>query len=194
MKLIWIWTTVLGTILATIVGCGNTEDSIREVPKPAVPSDVPILGEWQLQKVVWFKNGVETQRIDYSSIPYSLTFAPDGIFDVIYRVPIDGVADAIWLESLELEHLQDQDIIVTFRGKFQISDNQLWLELTSASAKPKEAGKIDSDYEDPVFIYHLGDPGPLGYTFGDDRNRLELIRQKDISQDIYMVKFSHRQK
>ena len=68
MKVIWIWTMVVGMAVVTMVGCGNADDPIREVPKPPfeprVPADLSVVGSWQLQGVTWYKNGVETQRID----------------------------------------------------------------------------------------------------------------------------------
>ena len=196
MKVILIWG--LGLAIVTMVGCGNADDPIREVPKPPseplVPTDLFIVGSWQLQEITWFKNGIETQRIDSRSIGYGLfaptiTFMPDGLFHATSQFPIEKVTSLSWLEWLGLEHLQDQDIIVTFRGKFQINDNELWLDLTSAIAKPKEAGDIDSDFEDErnLFVYYLGDPGLIDISFDGDDTLLEFTRQ----EGIYMVKFFH---
>ena len=196
MKAIRRWATVLGMILVAVVGCGNTDDPIRDVPKPPsellVPSDLSVVGSWQLQGITWLKNGVETQHIDYSSIPYILTLEPDGFFVLTYNVPVKMFVDLSWLEGTGLEHLYNQDITVTFRGKFQTRNNQLWLNLTSASASPKEAGEIDSDFEEPIFMYHLGEPGPLDYSFSDDGNQLQMKREFLAPEgDNYTVKFPH---
>ena len=159
MKVIWIWATVLGMVLVAVVGCGNTDNPIGEVPKPPpeplAPSDLFIVGSWQLQEITWFKNGIETQRIDYSPIPYILTLEPDGFFHAKYNVPVATVTTQSWLEWIGLEHLQNENIMVTYRGKFQTVNNQLWLNLTSASARPKGAGEIDRDFENPVFFIIL---------------------------------------
>ena len=199
MKVIWIWTTVLGIMLVAMAGCGNTDDPIRQESssfssEPRLTSDPRIFGSWHLQETVWFKEGVETQRydrqqIDYGPLAMTMTFTPDGYFYGSFAIPVDKATDPRWLESIELEHLQDQDITVTYRGKYHISDNQLWLNLTSGSAHPKEAGDIDSDFEDEqnLFIYYLGDPGLLDFSFDDDNNLLEFTRQ----EGIYMVKFLH---
>lgn len=200
MKVIWIWTTVLGIMLVTLAGCGNTDnpigqESLKSPSEPRAPDDSRILGSWLLQETVWFKEGVETQRLDRQQIDYgpfalTMTFMPDGFFHGTFKVPIEKATDPRWLEWIELEHLQDQDIVVTYRGKYHISDNQLWLNLTSGSARPKEAGDIDSDFEDErnLFIYYLGDPGLLDISFDGDGNQLEFTRQAGI----FMVKFLHR--
>ena len=199
MKVAWIRTTALGIMLVAMAGCGDTDNPIgqkssKSPSEPRAPDDPRILGSWHLQETVWFKDGVESQRIDSRSIGYGLfaptiTFMPDGLFHATSQFPIEKVTTLSWLEWLGLEHLQDQDIIVTFRGKFQINDNELWLDLTSAIAKPKEAGDIDSDFENErnLFIYYLGDPGLLDISFDDDNNLLEFTRQ----EGIYMVKFLH---
>ena len=199
MKVIWIWTTVLGIMLVAMAGCGNTDDpigqeSLKSPSEPRAPDDPRILGSWHLQETVWFKEGVETlrfdrQQVDYGPSALTMTFTSDGYFYGTFKHPIEKTADPRWLEWIELEHLQDEDIVVTYRGKFYISDNQLWLNLTSGSARPKEAGDIDSDYEDErnLFIYYLGDPGLLDISFRDDDNLLEFTRQ----EGIYMVKFLH---
>lgn len=198
MKVTTACASMLGLLFVMILGCESTDSPIGKETQqsptdPLVPVDAQILGSWLIEEVIWFKEGVETQRIDRQQIDYGMfalttTFMPDRLFYATYRHPIEKATDPSWLEWLGLEHLQDQDIIVTFRGKFQINYNQLWLDLTSASAKPKEAGEIDSDFEEPVFAYHLGDPGLLDISYGDDDGRLELIRQ----EGIYMVKFLHR--
>ena len=150
------------------------------------------MGSWQLQGITWFKNGIEAQREDYSPIPYILTLEPDGFFHAKYNLPIATVTTQSWLEWIGLEHLQNENIIVTYRGKFQTVNNQLWLNLTSASARPKGAGEIDRDFENPVFFYHLGDPGPLDYSFSDENNRLQLKREFLTPEGgNYTVKFPH---
>ena len=196
MKVTWSWTTTLGIMLVAVAGCGNTDHPIREVPKPPfeprAPADLLIVGSWQLQEITWFKNGIETQRIDYSPIPYILTLEPDGFFHAQYNVPVATVTTQSWLEWIGLEHLQNENIMVTYRGKFQTVNNQLWLNLTSASARPKGAGEIDRDFEDPVFFYHLGDPGPLDYSFSDENYRLQLKREFLTPEgDNLTVKFPH---
>lgn len=186
MKVKLIYAMALGMAVVTMVGCGNADDPIREVPKPPseplVPTDLSVVGSWQLQGITWFKNGIEAQREDLSSFPYILTLEPDAIFDVTYSVPVKMYVDQSELEGTGLEHLYDQDIIVTFRGKFQTKNNQLWLNLTSASASPKEAGEIDSDFEEPIFLYHFDDSGPLDYSSSDDGNRLQL-KKEDITPE-----------
>lgn len=52
-----------------------------------------------------------------------MTFTPDGFSHGTFKHPIEKTAP-LWLEWIELEHLQDQDITVTFLGKYQINDNQ----------------------------------------------------------------------
>ncbi len=181
MKVNLIWVTVLGMMLVKMVGCGNTDDPIREMPKPLSerqgPSDSRVLGDWLLQEAIWLKNGVETQRIDYSPFSFSLGLMPDSYFFATYKFPIEYLETQRLLESNGWEHLQDQDIVVAFRGKYQTNNNQLRLNLTSASAKPKEAREIDRDFEEPGFIYYLGEPDLLYYSFSDDGNQLQMKRE-----------------
>ena len=129
MRVKLIYATALGMAVVTMVGCGNTDDPIRDVPnppsEPRVPADLSIVGSWQLQGITWFKNGIETQRIDYGPIPYILTLEPNGFFHAKYKVPVATVTIQSWLEWIGLEHLQNENIIVTFQGKFQTVNNQL---------------------------------------------------------------------
>lgn len=200
MKVTTACASMLGLLFVIILGCESTDspigkETLQSPTDPLVPVDARILGSWRLQETIWLKQGVETQRLDRQQIDYgpsalTMTFMPDGFFYGTFKIPIEKATDPSWLEWSGLEHLQDQDIIVTFRGKFQISDNQLWLNLTSGSARPKEAGDIDSDFEGEqnLFIYYLGDPGLLDISFGGDGNLLEFTRQAGI----FMVKFLHR--
>ena len=130
----------------------------------------------------------DRQQIDYGPFALTITFMPGGVFHATYKLPVKKLISLRELKWLGLEHLQDQDIIVTFWGEFQINNNQLWLDLISASAKPREAREIYLDFEEPVLPYHLGNPGLLDISYGDDDGRLELIRQKGM----YMVRFLHR--
>ena len=193
MKVISTWTTILGILLVLIVGCGSTDNPIgEETPEPPAepPTQIvsPILGDWRLLDIISFKDGVETNRIDSKvGTSFILTFAPDGIFDVVIRIPIANVTSLHLLEWLELEHIQE--IVVTHRGKFYIVENRLRLNLIATSVKPKEAPKIDSDFEKPIFWYDFGNPGgPLDFIHSDDGNHLELRRE----DGEYMVKFIHQ--
>ena len=193
MKATLTLTTILGVTAALIVGCGNTDNPIgEETPEPPAepPTQIvsPILGDWRLLDIISFKDGVETNRIDSKvGTSFILTFAPDGIFDVVIRIPIANVTSLHLLEWLELEHIQE--IVVTHRGNFHIGVNQLRLNLIVTSVKPKEAPKIDSDFENPIFWYDLGNPGgPLDFIHSDDGNHLELRRE----EGEYMVKFIHQ--
>ena len=188
------WATILGILLVFIVGCGNTDNPVGErTPEPPTQNVSPILGDWQLQAIVVLKDGVETQRIVGSSVESItlLKLQPDGIFEVVSTVPIENVASLDLLEWLELQHVQE--IVVTHRGKYHITGNQLRLNLIVTRVKPKEAPKIDSDFENPRFWYEFGEPrSPLDYFLTEDGNNLELRRETKNDTTIYTVKFLHR--
>lgn len=183
-------TSIVGLLIVLILGCEGTESPIyTETPKsptnPLVPVDARILGSWLVEEVIGFEEGVEigrfdSQQTDYGPFALTMTFMPGGVFHATYKLPIKKLVTLRELKWLGLEHLQDQDIIAAFWGEFQINNNQLWLDLISASAKPREAREIYSDFEEPVFTYHLGNPGLLNISYGDDDGRLELIRQEEM--------------
>ena len=192
MKEISTSTTLLGLMLVTIVGCGSNDNPIGEEmsEKPVEPPMQiisPILGDWHLQAITWLKDGVETQRQDFTSFSFTLTLDPDRIFEVVHRFPTESVTSSVFLELKDWEHIQE--IIVTHRGKYYIDENQLRLNLIATSVKPKEAPEIDSDFENPIFWYDVGNPGgSLDYSIADQGKELELRRE----EGEYMVKFIHR--
>ena len=70
--------------------------------------------------------------------PNILTLAPDGIFELVQRYPIQE--DILhWLEWKGWEHIQE--IVVTFRGKYYVGANQLGLILIVTRVAPKEEGE-----------------------------------------------------
>ena len=199
MKVRLTWTTTLGLMPVLILGCGSTDNPIREeTPEPPTEPRIetvsPVLGDWRLLEIIWLKVGVLTHHIDsggwfYGANPNILTFAPDGVFDLTNRYPIEEVASLDWLEWLGLEHVQE--IVVTHRGKYHIGVNQLRLNLIVTRVEPKEEGpEIRRDLENPVFLYDFSfnDGVPLDYILTDDGNQLELRRE----EGEYMVKFLHR--
>lgn len=198
MKVSFSWTTILGVIFFLVIGCGDTDNPVgAEIQEPPAepPTNIvsPILGDWQLQAIVVFKDGVETQRIVDSSVESItlLKLEPDGIFEVVSTVPIEDVASLDLLEWLELQHVQE--IVVTHRGKYHITSNQIRLNLIVTRVEPKEAPKIDSDFENPIFWYEFGEPRrPLDYFLTEDGNNLELRRETINDTTIYTVKFLHR--
>ena len=190
MKMILTWVTILGVMIVFMVGCGSDDSPIKEdnspikeeMPQPATeppnPDITPILGDWHLQTITFFENGVQTQSMDFSSGLFTLTFRPDKTFEVINRYPIELVADLEFLKWKELEHIQE--IVVTFPGKYRISEKQLWLDVGRARVEPNEAPEIDADFEDPIFFYHIEMKArPMDYSLVNDGNGLELVVKED---------------
>lgn len=198
MKVSLSWTTIPAVIFVLVFGCGDTDNpigaEIQEPPsEPPTHNVSPILGDWQLQAIVVFKDGVETQRIVGSSVESItlLKLEPDGIFEVVSTVPIEDVAGLDLLEWLEMQHVQE--IVVTHRGKYHITGNQIRLNLIVTRVNPKEAPKIDSDFENPRFWYEFGEQRrPLDYFLTEDGTNLELRRETKNNTTIYTVKFLHR--
>ena len=139
MKVILIWTTILGMMVVTTIGCGNDDSPMKEdnnpikedMPQPSTeapnPYITPILGTWHLQTITGFENDVVNQSMDFSSGLFTLTFKPDKTFKAINRYPIEVVADLEFLKWKGLEHIQE--IVVTFPGKYGISEKQLRLDV-----------------------------------------------------------------
>lgn len=178
MKVILIWTAMLGMIIVVIVGCGSDDSPIKEempqpLTEPSVPYISPILGTWHLKTVIAFENGVERQQLGLGPALFTLIFKPDKTFEAIQRFPL---TNEVYLEILKqkgLEHVQR--IIITFWGKFEIDEKQLLLDVDRAMVEPKEAPEIDSDFEDPMnFFFWVDDTGRLNYSLSDDGDHLEL--------------------
>ena len=192
MKEISPWTTLLGIMFVFIVGCGSSDNPIGEEmsEKPVEqPMQIvsPILGDWHLQDVTWLRDGMATQRIEFTAFSSILTLDPDGIFEIVVRYPIEIFANSFIRERNDWQHIQE--IVVTHRGKFYIVENRLQLNLMATSVKPVEAPDIDSDFENPIFWYYVEQSrGPLDYAITDDGKELELRRQKGR----YTMKFFHR--
>ena len=198
------WKTILGVISVFVIGCGSTDNPVGE-ETPELPNEPPtqvvspILGDWRLLEIIWFKDGAETQRTGPDFLgwyinkgPLILTLAPDGIFEAMRRFPIEDVAHISLLESLGLEHIQE--IVISYRGKYHIRANQLRLNLIVTRVAPMEAPQIESDFAENsdflILAYDVwyNDGGSLDYSLSDNGNQLELRRE----EGEYMVKFIHR--
>ena len=190
MKVTLVWTVMLGMMVVAVVGCGGDDSPIKEeMPQPAAeppnPYIAPILGTWHLQTITWFENNVENQSIDFSSGLFTLTFKPDKTCEVIYRYPIEEAVNEI-LRPVEWEDIQE--IVVTFPGRYGIDEKQLRFYVDRARVEPKDAGEVDSDFEDPIFFYHIeGKARPLDYSLVNNGDQLELVNKKDI----YRAEFIH---
>ena len=194
------WTTMLGVMsVFLIVGCGNTDNPIGEdAPEPPTepPTHIvsPILGDWRLMDIIWFKDGVVTGQINGAGWIYGadlniLTFAPDGIFSLTQRFPIQ---EEVLLDILEWKgtgHIRE--FIVTFKGKYHIGVNQLRFNLIVTRVEPREEElEYNPGLENSVFLYDVwyNDGGAMDYYLTDGENQLELTREQGES----MVKFIHR--
>ncbi len=186
MKVTLIWTAILGMMVIAIVGCGSDDSPTKEeMSQPATESPnlyiTPVLGDWHLQTINWFENGVQTQNTDFSLALFTVTFRPDKTFDVIYRYPIEEVADQAFLEWKRLEHIQE--IVVTFLGTYGIDEKQLRFYVDRTRVEPKEAPEIDADFENPIFFYHIGlergqETRSMDYSLVNNGNQLELVAKQ----------------
>ena len=195
MKAIITWITMLGLMsVFYILGCGNTEDSIREGradPPAETPTQnpSPILGDWRLLEILVFTEEVVINRIAVGEHwvfrgSIALTLAPDGIFNITHKWSPEEMSDVIPIKWKDID-----EISVTFRGKFRIGTNKLWLNRLSTSVKPKEAVEIDFGLADPEFWYDPLDSGsPVEYSLTDDGNQLELKGE----EEEYIFKLIHR--
>ena len=178
MKVILIWTAMLGMMVVVIVGCGSddspTKEEMPEPPtEPSIPYISPILGTWHLKTVIAFENGVERGQLDLGPFLFTLIFKPDKTFEVIQRFPLEREEYLEILKQKGLEHVQR--IIITFWGKFEVDEKQLRLDVDRATVEPKEAPEIDSDFEDPMnFFFWVDETGRLNYSLSDDGDHLEL--------------------
>ena len=186
MKVILIWTAILGIMVVAIVGCGSDDSPIKEeMPQPPTepsnPYIAPIFGTWHLRLVTVFEDGVQRQQHDARSLLFTLTFKPYRAFEVIHRYPIERAADLDFLKSVGLEHIQR--IVITVQGRYRIGEKQLWLDVDRATVEPKEAPEIDSDFENPTaFFFYVDETGRADYSLSDDGNRLELeVKRGNVS-------------
>lgn len=187
MNAILTWVTILGMMVVTIVGCGGDDSPIKEeMPQPATeppnPYIAPILGTWHLQTMIAFENEVQKQRLDFDMFLVTLTFKPDKTFEVIHRYPVEVFADLNFLKWKELEHIQE--IVVTFPGRYGIDEKQLRFYVDRTRVEPKEAPEIDSDFENPIFFYHIGlergqETRSMDYFLVNNGNQLELVVKED---------------
>ena len=183
MKVTSIWTAILVMMVVAIVGCGSDDSPIKEeMPQPATeppnPYIAPILGTWHLQTMSAFENGVQKQRIDFDLFLVTLTFKPDKTFEVIHRYPIEVFADLEFLKWKGLEHIQE--IVVTFPGRYGIDEKQLRFYVDRAKLEPKEAPEIDSDFEDPIFFYHIERKArSMDYFLVNNGSQLKLVVKED---------------
>ena len=188
IKVILIWTVILGMMVVAVVGCGGDDSPIKEdMTQPAIeapnPYITPILGTWHLQAMIVFENEVQKQRLNFDLFLATLTFKPDKTFEVIHTYPVEVFADLEFLKSKELEHIQE--IVVTFPGRYGIDEKQLRFYVDRARVEPKEAPEIDSSFEDPMvlFFYHAGlevgkDTRSMDYSLVNNGNRLEFVVKK----------------
>ena len=182
MKVTLIWTVILGMIVVAVVGCGGDDRPIKEeMPQPATESSNPyvplVLGTWHLQTITFFENGVQTQSMDFSLVLFTVTFKLDKTFEVISKYPIEEAVNEI-LRPAEWEDIQD--IVVTFPGRYGIDEKQLRFYVDRARVEPKDAGEVDSDFEDPIFFYHIGRKArPLAYSLVNNGDQLELVVKED---------------
>ena len=61
MKVILIWTAILGMMVVAVVGCGGDDSPIKEeIPQPATEAPNPyvplVLGTWHLQTITSFED------------------------------------------------------------------------------------------------------------------------------------------
>ena len=199
----------LGVIFALALGCGSTDNPVAEdnqEPPTEPPTNIvsPILGDWQLMDFISYVDGVvkhqnATTGWIFGANPNILTLAPDGIFNLTQRYPV--YEEELLLPASKGEG-QIQEIIVTFRGKYRLRTNQLWLNRIVTSVEPwtfREEPILEWKYEDPEFVYDiwaytdLGSHGKLlDYTLADDGNQLELRAEKRTKDVIYAIKLVHR--
>ena len=208
MKVSLSWTTILGVIFVLVLGCEGTDNPIgEEIQEPPTepPTNIvsPILGDWRLMDLILFTDGVVTiQNTTAGSIfganPNILTLAPDGIFNLTQRYPIQEEEDLELLEWKGKGHIHE--IIVTFRGKYRLGANQLWLNRVVTRVEPREeALEYKEFFEDPLFVYDIWaftDEGTHGklldYSLTDDGNQLELRAEKGTKNVKYAIKLVHR--
>ena len=185
MKVTLIWKVILGMMVVVVVGCGSEDGPIKEeMPQPPTeapnPYIAPILGTWHLQTMSAFENGVQKQRLDFNPALITLTFNLDKTFEVIHRYPIEAAVNEI-LRPAEWEDIQE--IVVTFPGSYGIDEKTLRFYVDRASVEPKDAGEVDSDLEDPIFLYHIElevgkGTRPMDYSLVNNGNQLELVAKK----------------
>ena len=200
---------ILGVIFALALGCGGTDNPIgeetQESPTEPLTNIVsPILGDWRLMDFISYVDGVVTHQNAttgwiFGANPNILTLAPDGIFNLTQRYPVDE--DDLLLPASNGEG-HYQEIIVTFRGKYSLRANQLWLNRIVTSVKPwtfREEPILELRYEDPQFVYDiwaytdLGSHGKLlDYSLADDGTQLELRAAQRTKDVIYAIKLVHR--
>lgn len=198
---------ILGVIFALALGCGSTDNPVaedtQELPtEPPTNTVSPVFGDWRLMDYISYVDGVVTNQSAtgwiFGANPNILTLAPDGIFNLTQRYPIQEDYVEI-LESEGKGHVQE--IIVTFRGKYRINANQLWINRVVTRVEPRaEALRYKlGTFEDPQFVYDiwahtdLGSHGKLlDYSLADDGNQLELRAEKRTKDVIYAIKLVHR--
>ena len=186
MKVILIWTAMLGMMVVVIVGCGSDDSPIKEeMPQPptepSIPYISPILGTWHLKTVIAVENGVQRQQLDLGPVLFTLIFKPDKTFEAIHRFPLAREEYLEILKQKGLEHVQR--IIITFWGKYEIDEKQLRLDADRATVEPEEAPEIDSDFENPMnFFFWVDETGRVNYFLSDNGDRLELEMKHGIER------------
>ena len=188
MKVIRSRKTIIEILLVVVIGCGSSDNPLREDAQnpstqapitefPPVRSVDQIIGTWLLKSINVFGDDA-TARYKIDVISLYLTFKPGGTFQAIHRYPIEIFADENIFELAGLPHLNEhKEITVTFNGDYQIVANQLKLTLISAGVEPMEASEIDSDFENPGFLWvgEVGNTGMAAAFLAEKGDKLLLV-------------------
>ena len=188
MKIIFSRKTISGILLLVVVGCGSTDDLIKEdgsnsspdasITENSVVLNVEqILGTWLLESLHLFSgHGGVWHSAD--SVSLYLTFKPDGTFQATHKYPIGFIADRELLAEKGLQHVKE--VIVTILGDYKIAANQLTIHVLSSDVNPTQAAELDSDFENPGFLWveEVGNTGKAEVFLGENDDIL-VFRVKD---------------
>ncbi len=116
MKVILSRKTVIGILLVVVIGCGSTDNPVREdgpstqalitVFSPVRSVD-QILGTWLIKSINVFGDDA-TERHKFDEASFYLTFKPNGTFQAIHRYPIIEIFGGEKISELEgLPHLNE---------------------------------------------------------------------------------------
>lgn len=168
MKVILSRKTIIGISLVAVIGCGSTDNPVKE-DGPSTQTLITvfspvrnvnqILGTWLLKSInVLGENGKEPHNV-INWVSFWLKFEPDSTFQATHRYPIEFIAESELLALKGLQHIEK--ITVTFEGKYKIVANQLKMNVISSKVRPKQAAELDSDFENPGFLW-VGEIGNAG--------------------------------
>ena len=185
MKVILSRKTIIGILLVAVIGCGSTDDLIKEdgsnsSPKvsitesPEVLIVEQILGTWLLESLHLF-SGHSGVWHSADLVTFYLTFKPDGTFQATHKYPIGFIADRELLAEKGLQHVKE--VIVTILGDYEIAANQLTIHVLSSHVNPMQAAELDSDFENPGFLWveEVGDSGNAEVYLGENDGILVFL-------------------